>query len=140
MGEVHEARTTRRNGDRKARPAGLREHSIFIDGRPQPKERPRINRASGVIYTPHKTQRAESRIADTWKTSGGPLYPKGTQLHVYLAFDEDGSAVIVTPVSNDVKIVLRSDIDNLIKTVLDGLNGVAWEDDTQVVKVEAVKA
>jgi len=36
--------------------------------------------------------------------------------------------------------VLRSDIDNLIKTVLDGLNGVAWEDDTQVVKVEAVKA
>lgn len=75
-----------------------------------------------------------------WKASKGPCYPKGTQVQVYLAFDEDGTAVVVTPMRNDVKIALRADIDNLIKTVLDGLNGVAWEDDTQVVKVEAVKA
>lgn len=140
MGEVHEARTARRTGDRKTRPTGLREHSVFVDGRPQPKERPRINRATGTIYTPHKTQRAEAHVADLWKASKGPCYPKGTQVHVYLAFDEDGTAVVVTPVSSDIKISLRADIDNLIKTVLDGLNGVAWEDDTQVVKVEAVKS
>jgi Holliday junction resolvase RusA-like endonuclease len=29
------------------------------------------------------------------------------------------------------------DIDNLIKAILDGLNGIAWQDDTQVVKIIA---
>lgn len=29
------------------------------------------------------------------------------------------------------------DIDNLIKAILDGLNGIAWQDDKQVVKVIA---
>lgn len=29
------------------------------------------------------------------------------------------------------------DVDNLLKTVLDGLNGIAWEDDRQVVKISA---
>jgi crossover junction endodeoxyribonuclease RusA len=29
------------------------------------------------------------------------------------------------------------DIDNLIKSILDGLNGIAWQDDKQVVKVVA---
>lgn len=29
------------------------------------------------------------------------------------------------------------DIDNLIKSILDGLNGIAWEDDKQVIEVKA---
>jgi Holliday junction resolvase RusA-like endonuclease len=29
------------------------------------------------------------------------------------------------------------DIDNLIKAILDGLNGIAWQDDKQVVRVIA---
>ena len=33
----------------------------------------------------------------------------------------------------------KPDIDNLIKGVLDGLNGVAYKDDMQVVKISARK-
>ena len=33
----------------------------------------------------------------------------------------------------------KPDIDNLIKAILDGLNGAAWEDDAQVCKVTASK-
>jgi len=33
----------------------------------------------------------------------------------------------------------RADIDNLIKLVLDGLQGVAYDNDSQVVYVEASK-
>jgi crossover junction endodeoxyribonuclease RusA len=34
---------------------------------------------------------------------------------------------------------LRGDVDNYLKTVMDGLNGVAWEDDKQVHAVVAEK-
>jgi Holliday junction resolvase RusA-like endonuclease len=34
---------------------------------------------------------------------------------------------------------LRGDVDNYLKTVMDGLNGIAWEDDKQVYAVEAEK-
>jgi Holliday junction resolvase RusA-like endonuclease len=36
--------------------------------------------------------------------------------------------------------VRKPDIDNAIKLVMDGLNGVAWADDAQVTSVSAVKA
>lgn len=33
----------------------------------------------------------------------------------------------------------RPDLDNLIKLVLDGLNGVAYEDDRQIARISAAK-
>ena len=33
----------------------------------------------------------------------------------------------------------RPDVDNLVKAVLDGLNGIAFKDDCQVVEVHATK-
>ena len=35
---------------------------------------------------------------------------------------------------------MKPDIDNIVKSVLDALNGVAWEDDSSVTHVEADKA
>jgi Holliday junction resolvase RusA-like endonuclease len=34
---------------------------------------------------------------------------------------------------------LRGDLDNYVKSLLDGLNGVAYEDDKQVVNLKAFK-
>lgn len=36
-----------------------------------------------------------------------------------------------------VASLVRADLDNLLKVVFDGLNGVAWDDDSQVVKLHA---
>ena len=40
---------------------------------------------------------------------------------------------------NKVRPTKKPDIDNIIKAVLDALNGIAYKDDTQVVQVMAQK-
>lgn len=117
---------------------GVREFALFVAGRPQPKERPRFNRKTGQAYTPDKTRKAEQRLGDLWFDAGGPNYPAGTPLEVELVFNRDGSYVIVRPVERE-KIHLRGDIDNYVKTALDGLNEVAWADDVQIVSLKVTK-
>lgn len=62
------------------------------------------------------------------------------EVAVHIVVDTEGTAVIVERVDLDVKTKLRGDLDNYIKTVLDALNGVAWKDDSQVVKITGIKA
>lgn len=41
--------------------------------------------------------------------------------------------------SNQHKPTVKPDVDNYIKSTLDALNGVLWEDDSQIVKLTAEK-
>lgn len=92
------------------------------------------------MYTPQRSQEAEKHIAAAWAAKKGPLYPKGTKLKLSMFFTEDGTSLVVTPLEYEDRVSIRGDIDNYVKTVMDGLNGVAWEDDVQVVQIEASKA
>ena len=87
------------------------------------------------MYTAAKTVKAEKDIAAAWDW---PVFEGEVAVHIVV--DKDGAAVIVERVDLDSKTTLRGDIDNYVKTILDGLNGVAWKDDSQVVKITAVKA
>lgn len=118
--------------------------SIWIPGEPQPKERPRarVMGKSARIYTPAKTRKAEERIALLWGDL--PCVPKGEPVAVTLnAYHQRPQAHRLTSGSlskSGLASLLptkRPDLDNIIKLVLDGLNGKAYEDDSQIVSLFA---
>lgn len=93
-----------------------------IEAVPVAKERPRLTRYGGV-YTPKKTADFEKIVAQAWHDQVGTKF-EDEALEVHLNFGV---------------VNMAQDIDNLCKSILDGLNGVAWKDDRQVHKLNAWK-
>jgi len=107
-------------------------HSVTITGRPVPKGRPRLGRR-GRVFTPEKTLIAESEIREAWD---GPIFEGQVSLTVLF---NDKETVVTVAEFDGQKSKLRGDLDNYIKTLMDGLNGVAWADDKQVHYIESTK-
>ncbi len=114
--------------------------TLFIDGRPVPKGRPRVTRHG--TYTPKSTQIFESAIRAAWLKCGEKPFEDGEALDVMVnAYFPIPSG---TPKSKRGKLYLtpylkRGDIDNIIKAVLDALNGYAYKDDSAVYSVYGSK-
>lgn len=113
---------------------------ITMYGKPQPKERPRV--IKGHAYTPTKTAQYEARLAREWAAK----YPDQAEgdltmgLKFYMPIPVSWSKAKKEQAKRGLKRPsIRPDIDNLIKIVLDGLNGVAYIDDKQVIGITAEK-
>ena len=114
---------------------------VQIPGDPVGKGRPRfarIGRSAVRAFTPAKTKAYETKIG-------------------LLAMSKRTGTILQGPVSVDVVAIFKRpkrlmrkkdldgllwhqgkpDLDNVIKSVLDGLNGVIYEDDKQVVRIAA---
>lgn len=114
----------------------MKRHKQFIPVRPLAKERPRATR-TGHVYTPKRTAQYEKKVADAYT---GPLIPANHTVEVSLSFSKEGTHIVVTATKNpDWKSSLRGDIDNYVKSILDALNGVAWEDDKQIIELTVKK-
>lgn len=109
------------------------EYSIRIPGEPVPKERPRFARRTGHAYTPEKTKQAEKEIAYMWKLEHPGVKLKGP-LFLEMVFNLKPPKGPHGPYPTK-----RPDIDNLEKLITDALNGVAYEDDKQIVQVKKIK-
>lgn len=93
--------------------------------------RPRRGRKSRA-YTPQATVHFENGVAEHYVANGGTHHGK-IPLGISVEIHKDGFSVEVFPLECSVRPVgLRGDIDNCVKSVLDGLNGVAWDDDRQI--------
>lgn len=125
------------------------EVSFSVPGKPQGKARARTvkNRKTGnsFSYTPEQTILYENQIKSMYiGQAKGYLFERGTPVAIRM------TARFLPPASTSKKKqrqmlegeILpqkKPDIDNIVKTVLDALNGVAYQDDTQVIQVSAVK-
>ncbi|MFC1526769.1 RusA family crossover junction endodeoxyribonuclease [Candidatus Latescibacterota bacterium] len=93
-----------------------------VPGTPQPKQRPRRT-ADGVWYTPRSTRRYEDRVAGYALAAGARWRPGTYSVTVALYFPDRR----------------RRDLDNCVKALLDGLNGVVWADDAEVTQLHVSK-
>lgn len=103
------------------------------------KGRVRFVRQTGRTYTPDATAEAMERIRMAYEAAGGPMAPRGAEVHVVIMASRP------MPKSRPKRLesepdTFKPDADNIAKLVLDALNGVAWHDDTQVTDLHVIKA
>lgn len=125
----------------------MREVSLRVDTVPVAKGRPRFAYFGGHThtFTPKKTAAYEALIADQYmKMSNYYKFGLDAPLIVSLSFGlpiPKSTPKSRVEAMNDglIRHMKKPDVDNLIKAILDALNGIAWEDDSQIVRVCAEK-
>ena len=118
--------------------------TIFMDGQPIGKGRPRFTRI-GRVYTPEKTRKFEHKLA--------AIASNYMMLHQLEPTDRPCSMVIearfeipkswtkakkAAAEANEI-YPQKPDADNIAKIVLDSFNGVVFEDDAQVYDLRVAK-
>jgi Holliday junction resolvase RusA-like endonuclease len=97
---------------------------------PVPKGRPRFSKFGGT-YTPPRTKAFEKAVQMMAKNQyrqkplDGPI--------------EVGIEFVFKKPQKPSNSYPKGDIDNYVKSVLDSLNGVVWNDDRQVVSLRTIK-
>lgn len=107
------------------------EHTLLWT--PRAKQRPRAHVVKGraVTFTPRETVHAERDLAAQWEWT-----PAEGPVGVRLELTDTCIRVTVEAVAEPInRKLLRGDIDNYTKLILDGLNGRAWLDDRQIAQL-----
>lgn len=87
------------------------------------------------MYTDKATREYEQAIKNAYIKQGGQLYEGPVGMSV--TFTKDNITITLSEI--EASSSLRGDIDNYLKSIMDGLNGVAYKDDGQVLNVKAHK-
>lgn len=92
-----------------------------VTGQPKPKQRPRV--VNGHAYTPTTTRAYEYSVGWAARSAMGPREPMRGDVALDVTFKRRGKR--------------RADLDNLVKAVSDGCNGIVFRDDAQIVRITA---
>lgn len=99
------------------------------------KRRPRVSGRGGAprVYTPPETAAEEREIARLYK-GGKATGPVRVTIRASLPLPKSRPKRVESE-----PCTVKPDIDNVAKAVLDALNGIAYEDDSQVVDLRVTK-
>lgn len=116
-------------------------YTFEIPGTPVPKARPRASSRGGhvVMYTPVASKNFEFQVRNISAKQipiplQGPIY-----VHVEFEIPRPKRLIWKTRPMPRCYCDRRSDLDNYCKSLLDGLNGIAFRDDGQVAELHAKK-
>ena len=117
-----------------------------IPGKVQAKQRPRFNVKNGRAYTPQQTVVYENYVKVCymdymnqfgWETLKGAIK---AEIEVFMQIPKsDSKKMKEAKLSGKIRPQVKPDVDNLCKTILDALNGLAYDDDKQVVECTVKK-
>lgn len=119
-----------------------------IWGKPKAKGRPRLSTYNGFAraYTPKDTIEYENLIKLSYlqasETQEKLEYEKPISLKVVAYYQIPKSVSKISKekmLNGEILPCVKPDIDNILKSVLDSLNKIAFKDDTQVVRLFATK-
>lgn len=118
------------------------EIKFVVPGDPRGKQRPRVRRTKGrsIAYTPKETVKYEQKVRASYRRLMSEKFPKGIALKVNITalfpipkrFNKEQRKKAL---DGELLPTKKPDSDNIIKIILDALNGVAYHDDAQVCEV-----
>lgn len=104
---------------------------LIIKDKIQPKQRPRFWK--GKVFTPSQTKSSEKRIAQEYKKQCKTFFTGKVEMEIRFYIGVKDKKKWGEP------CLAKPDLDNTIKTTQDSLNGIAYNDDSQVYKISAQK-
>ncbi len=126
--------------------------SFVIPGEPVPKGRARstiitpkaLNKRAFIShYTPKKTAMFENKVGVFFRQShcGSPAKgPISLKIKSYFKIPKSWpKKKKLAAAYEQMPVIKKPDIDNVMKSILDGLNTIAFEDDSQVYLIQAEK-
>ena len=114
---------------------------LEIPGEPVAKGRPRVMR-SGITFTPKKTMNYEVLIKELFIISKQKMLEGELQACINAYFQIPKSASKIKRAQMESALLRptkRPDLDNIAKSILDALNGLAYQDDSQIVRLVVEK-
>ena len=117
-----------------------------VEGKPVPKGRPRFARRGNFVstYSPKITVDYELKASEAARQAMGSSEPLKTPVAAYIyitvpipqSYSKKRSTACLDGLERPCK---KPDIDNIIKAFLDSMNGIVYDDDTQVVSLHSTK-
>lgn len=105
---------------------------FFVAGKPVPQGSMKVFNGRPIHQNAVGLATWRADIARTARIAG--CQPKNAAVWIYLVFNMQAPKSVSRAMPT-----VKPDLDKLIRGVLDGLTGVAYEDDSQVVRITAAK-
>ncbi len=117
---------------------------FVIQGKAQAKQRPRFNTHTGRTYTPNKTINYENWVKicylEKYKDKELMDKPLRVTIRAFLEIPKSTSKKKKQQMlDNAILPMVKPDTDNIAKSILDSLNGIAYKDDKQVAELIVYK-
>jgi len=120
--------------------------TFMVEGTPVPKGRPRFARRGKFVstYSPKTTVDYETKVAEAAQLAMGASEPLETPVGAYIYITLPIPASYSKKrkqecLSGNERPTKKSDIDNYCKAVFDGMNGIVFLDDSQIVSLHSTK-
>lgn len=116
--------------------------TVIVEGKLTGKGRPRVCKHG--TYTPKETKDYEQIVRNAYMDQNGIYFeediPVQVNIKAYKKPPKSTTKRDLKLIEQGVKAFTKKvDIDNIIKIILDALNGLAYKDDGQVIKIKASK-